>query len=71
MVEYCPELEFRLEDNNNFIAYLYHNSEWLDDELRILWRDRKHLTQTNRLKVRRNDLCPCNSGKKYKKCCGR
>lgn len=22
-------------------------------------------------KVGRNDLCPCNSGKKYKKCCGR
>ena len=22
-------------------------------------------------KVRRNDLCPCGSGKKYKKCCGR
>ncbi len=21
-------------------------------------------------KVRRNDLCPCGSGKKYKKCCG-
>jgi uncharacterized protein YecA (UPF0149 family) len=22
-------------------------------------------------KVGRNDLCPCNSGKKYKKCCGK
>lgn len=22
-------------------------------------------------KVRRNDPCPCGSGKKYKKCCGR
>jgi preprotein translocase subunit SecA len=22
-------------------------------------------------KVGRNDPCPCNSGKKYKKCCGR
>jgi len=21
-------------------------------------------------KVGRNDLCPCGSGKKYKKCCG-
>lgn len=35
MVEYCPKLEFRLPDNNNFIAYLYRNSEWVDDELRI------------------------------------
>ncbi|WP_261430118.1 SEC-C metal-binding domain-containing protein [Xiamenia xianingshaonis] len=71
MVEYCPRPEFRLPDNNNYIAYLYHNSEWLDDELRILWRDRNHLTHTNKLKVGRNDLCPCGSGKKYKKCCGR
>ena len=22
-------------------------------------------------KIRRNELCPCGSGKKYKKCCGR
>ena len=22
-------------------------------------------------KVRRNDPCPCGSGKKYKKCCGK
>lgn len=71
MVEYCPKLEFRLPDNNKYIAYLYRNSEWLDGELRILWRDRAHLTHINRLKVGRNDLCPCGSGKKYKKCCGR
>ena len=23
------------------------------------------------VKIGRNDLCPCGSGKKYKKCCGR
>ena len=22
-------------------------------------------------KIKRNDLCPCGSGKKYKKCCGK
>ncbi len=26
---------------------------------------------TTRKKIGRNDLCPCGSGKKYKKCCGR
>lgn len=26
--------------------------------------------QVNRVKVNRNDPCPCGSGKKYKKCCG-
>lgn len=25
----------------------------------------------NTEKVGRNDLCPCGSGKKYKKCCGK
>jgi uncharacterized protein YecA (UPF0149 family) len=26
---------------------------------------------TTRQKIGRNDLCPCGSNKKYKKCCGR
>lgn len=70
MVEYCPNPDFRLPDNNNFIAYLYRNGEWLDDELRMLWRDRRYLTHTNSMKIGRNDPCPCGSGLKYKKCCG-
>jgi len=28
-------------------------------------------TETKDKKVRRNEPCPCGSGKKYKKCCGR
>jgi len=27
--------------------------------------------RNNTPKVGRNDPCPCNSGKKYKKCCGK
>ena len=27
--------------------------------------------EKNSVKVGRNDPCPCGSGKKYKKCCGR
>ena len=30
----------------------------------------KRYAKTNG-QLRRNDLCPCGSGKKYKKCCGR
>ena len=29
------------------------------------------LKQTHQKKIYPNDLCPCGSGKKYKKCCGR
>ena len=31
----------------------------------------KNTTQVRRVKIGRNDPCPCGSGKKYKNCCGR
>lgn len=40
------------------------------DKMFIAWRERKHLTRQVE-KVGRNDPCPCGSGQKYKKCCGR
>lgn len=30
-----------------------------------------HKEEKSSIKVGRNDPCPCGSGKKYKKCCGR
>jgi len=33
-------------------------------------RKQKHTATSGRVKVRRNDPCPCGSGLKYKKCCG-
>jgi len=32
--------------------------------------EKKKPVKRNMPKVGRNDLCPCGSGKKYKKCCG-
>lgn len=46
---------------------------WSAYELRDFWRDRGCAPQMPVRKVavpERNDLCPCGSGKKYKKCCG-
>lgn len=40
------------------------------DNLRISWREHRYLTR-RATKIGRNDLCPCGSGLKYKKCCGR
>nr|WP_249308398.1 SEC-C metal-binding domain-containing protein [Lederbergia citrea] len=34
----------------------------------IAWNGSKYRKITN-LKIGRNDLCPCGSQKKYKKCC--
>ena len=30
-----------------------------------------HLKQTGKKKIGRNETCPCGSGEKYKRCCGR
>ena len=55
--------------------YLYNLSQW--DEI-LTEEKRKEITKEWRNskvvvvdKVGRNDLCPCGSGKKYKKCCGK
>jgi len=36
------------------------------DEIKIKVKERRII---RRQKIGRNDLCPCGSGKKYKKCC--
>ena len=56
--------------------WLYNLEEWNDifDENRRkeLYREQKQSTTIRReKKVYPNDPCPCGSGKKYKKCCGR
>lgn len=38
-----------------------------DLEILLNWPKPKH----TEIKVGRNDPCPCGSGKKYKKCCGK
>lgn len=56
--------------------WLYNLPGW-DNHLtaerrRELYREQKSSkTVVNENKVGRNDPCPCGSGKKYKKCCGR
>ncbi|MBE6065585.1 SEC-C metal-binding domain-containing protein [Clostridium cochlearium] len=56
--------------------YLYNLPQWdaifsieKRKEIHNSWRDSK--TVVNENKVGRNDPCPCGSGKKYKKCCGK
>jgi preprotein translocase subunit SecA len=58
----------------------FMSNSWLkpDDPLyqeRIEWGKRLGYVKLTPIvagnKVGRNDPCPCNSGKKYKKCCGK
>lgn len=68
------ELYFNMLDAR--ADYLYNLLEWRDvlsedklKEINIRWRSSKVVV--NPVKVGRNDVCTCGSGKKYKKCCGR
>ena len=56
--------------------WLYELKEWNDvlteekrTEITRAWREAQQAVSTTT--VGRNDPCPCGSGKKYKKCCGK
>ena len=56
--------------------WLYNLEEWNDifdeDKRKALYREQKESTTVHKdKKVYPNDPCPCGSGKKYKKCCGK
>ena len=56
--------------------WLYNLEEWggiFDEDTRkALYKEQKSSTTIVKgEKIYPNDLCPCGSGKKYKKCCGR
>ncbi|MCR4956199.1 MAG: SEC-C domain-containing protein [Lachnospiraceae bacterium] len=56
--------------------WLYNLPQWKDiyseEELKALYREQKNSTTIHvGKKIGRNDPCPCGSGKKYKKCCGK
>ena len=57
----------------NWLFELPQWNELLSEEKRkeIYKEQRKSLTVVNENKVGRNEPCPCGSGKKYKKCCGK
>lgn len=56
--------------------WLYELPQWAEifseEELKALYKEQKESgTIRKEKKVGRNDPCPCGSGKKYKKCCGK
>lgn len=61
---------FYLEDNNK--QCLHENSRFVKEKINNLdlWFYIDG-TYPEMKKIGRNDPCPCNSGKKYKKCCGK
>lgn len=56
--------------------WLYELTEWNDifdeEKQKELFKEQKRSTTVvNEEKIYPNDPCPCGSGKKYKKCCGK
>lgn len=55
--------------------WLYKIPSWKkilsDEKLNEITREYRDANIAHSAKVGRNDLCPCGSGKKYKKCCGK
>ena len=56
--------------------WLYDLPQWKEifseEELKALYKEQRDSgTVRKPKKIGRNDPCPCGSGKKYKKCCGR
>ena len=56
--------------------WLYELTEWNDifdeEKKKELYKEQKRSTTVvNEEKIYPNDPCPCGSGKKYKKCCGK
>ena len=74
-LEYDKELLYK-----NMVAagadWLYNLEEWneyfTEDEKKALYKEQKASTTIRKdERVYPNDPCPCGSGKKYKKCCGK
>lgn len=68
-------VDYNLSGNTTLVCGGLLQSLWKQfhhekiDKINIAWREGKYAVRKVK-KVGRNELCPCGSGKKYKKCCG-
>ncbi len=74
--QFVKELNYFYNNTRQWIIKGYTPSEVLDMEqpfLRPLLTNKKGkvINTKKKIKIGRNDPCPCGSGKKYKKCCGK
>eukprot|EP01095_Lingulamoeba_sp_RSL-Kostka_P017324 TRINITY_DN892_c0_g1_i1.p1 TRINITY_DN892_c0_g1~~TRINITY_DN892_c0_g1_i1.p1 ORF type:complete len:323 (-),score=133.28 TRINITY_DN892_c0_g1_i1:202-1170(-) len=62
---------FNEQKEKNDKAYENYVKQLLNQKQTKVASSLSQLTQEKKKKVGRNSPCPCNSGKKYKKCCGK
>jgi len=72
-----PLVEYKRLSYVSYQDLLAHFNNYISDfilklekEVRIERKERTSIADSNQ-KIGRNDPCPCGSGKKYKKCCGK
>ncbi|MBK5253938.1 MAG: SEC-C domain-containing protein [Peptostreptococcaceae bacterium] len=83
-IELDTELSFNIDFHKLFFNmlkadadYLYSLEEWKgifteEEEIEIAKEFKRSRTvKRDTPKIKRNDSCPCGSGKKYKNCCGK
>ena len=74
---YTLNTDDAIEKNSKYNNVIYSNRKIWDDIFdeetkKRLYREQKQSgTIRKEKKIGRNDPCPCGSGKKYKKCCGK
>lgn len=60
-----------MEEENDYLDELLKSLEDMPlDKLNRIMKRKIPQYVKDTPKVQRNELCPCGSGKKYKKCCG-
>lgn len=65
---YKKMVEYKADHLHNLDAW---SNVFTQDQMKKLYQGQKSSTTFVRdPKIERNDPCPCNSGKKYKRCCG-
>ena len=69
-------LFFNIEDELDKIEFNFLNINDIEYDKEIIFNVVKELKvqrlkRINKKKIGRNEKCPCGSGKKYKKCCGK
>lgn len=74
-LDYQPELLYKNMVNAK-AKWLYQLPQWdallTPEQQKALYKEQKQSTTVVKAeKIGRNDSCPCGSGKKYKKCCGK
>lgn len=57
----------RAYEEMDYTTRKWENRGFSDKEI----HSRAEIKPVKKVKIGRNDQCPCGSGKKYKKCCGR